>query len=172
MRHRKKQNKFSRPRSQRKALIKSMIRSVLIYERVVTTEAKAKRIKANVEKLITLGKRGDLHSRRLAYDVLGSHQLVKRLFEDISPRFKDIEGGYTRVLKINHRKGDGAELALLELTKRVETKKAEKVKAHKHAEKSEDVKEKEHKRAPRVEKPKKGFMKGVKKIFKKERDAL
>jgi len=168
MRHKKKSEKFSRPRAQRKALIKSLLRSLVIYERIKTTESKAKAIKSWMDKLITLAKRGDLHSRRLSYRILGDHQLVKRLFVDLGPRFKDLKGGYTRVVDLGHRKGDGALVSILELT-RVEKKKKIKRKKEEKKKKEEKV---EKRLPPKEEKPKKGFISGVRKIFKKERDAL
>jgi len=116
MRHRRKSEKFSRPRAQRKALIKALIRAVVISERIVTTTAKAKYLKAKVDRMITLGKKGGLAHRRLAYRTLGSHKLVNKLFEDIAPRFTDIQGGYTRTLRLGRRKGDAAFISLLELT--------------------------------------------------------
>ena len=116
MRHRKKSEKFSRPRAQRKALIKALIRAVLISERIVTTTPKVKYIKAKVDRIITLGKKGGLARRRLAYRTLGSHTLVNKLFDDIAHRFSGIQGGYTRTLRLGQRKGDGASTSLVELT--------------------------------------------------------
>ncbi|MFH1768331.1 MAG: 50S ribosomal protein L17, partial [Candidatus Omnitrophota bacterium] len=125
MRHRKKSEKFSRSRAQRKALIHSLLRALLISGRIETTESKAKAIRAHVAKLITWGKRGDLASRRLAYKILGEHLLVKRLFDKIAPQFKDLNGGYTRIIDLRHRKGDGALLSIVELVRR-EVKKPKK----------------------------------------------
>lgn len=106
------------------------------------------------------------------------HALVKRLFNDIGPRFKGINGGYTRILRMGNRKGDGASLSLIELTKIVKKEKVNKKKISggkpKDTESAETPKEEKHERIPpkKVEKPKKGFVSGVRKIFKKERDAL
>ena len=156
MRHRKKSEKFSRPRAQREALIKSLLRSLIIYERIRTTTSKAKAIRPMVEKLISLAKRGDLHSRRLAYSILESHVLVKRLFDDIGPRFNNKNGGYTRIFNIGTRKGDGAGLSLVELTQRREKLKKKKEKPKKEEEPTSKKEEK------------KGFLSGVKSVFKKK----
>lgn len=167
MRHRKKSERFSRSRAQRKALIKSLLRAVLINERITTTTSRAKYLKGEVDKLITWAKKGTLSARRLAYRVLGDHKLVKRLFNEIGPRFKDISGGYTRCLRVNNRKGDGASLSLIELTRIIKIDKLHKKKA-----KEAPDEEGKEKISPKKEiKPKEGFVSGVRKIFKKERDA-
>ncbi len=171
MRHRKKKEKLSRSRAQRKALVKALLRAVVINERITTTESKAKYMRADVDKLITWAKSGTLACRRMAYTSLGDHKLVRRLFEVIGPRFKNINGGYTRVLKAGVRKGDGAQLAVLELTK-VE-KKIKVHKAKKEKAKEEHPQRVEEKKPPKKEtKPQKGIISGVRQIFKKERDAL
>ncbi|MDD4955805.1 MAG: 50S ribosomal protein L17, partial [Candidatus Omnitrophica bacterium] len=95
MRHRKKSQKFSRPRAQRKALKKSLLRSLLIYERIKTSEAKAKELSSWVDRLISMAKEPTLHHKRLAYELLCDHMLVKKLFDNIAPRFKEIKGGYS-----------------------------------------------------------------------------
>jgi len=166
MRHRKKSEKFSRSRAQRKALIRSLLRSLFIYERIVTTQSKAKGIRGWVDKLIEWAKKDTLHHRRLAYRVLCDHKLVKRLFEEIAPRFKDISGGYTRIVNIGYRKGDGAFLSLLELTRVKEEKKGKK---KKEKEKKEVVIE-ERTSPPQetVQPQKKSFLQGIKKIFKRK----
>ncbi|MBU1122913.1 MAG: 50S ribosomal protein L17 [Candidatus Omnitrophota bacterium] len=169
MRHRKKTAKLSRPRAQRKALISSLLRAIVIKERISTTEAKAKALRSWIDKLITWAKDDTLHHRRLSYRLLKDHKLVKRLFEVIGPRFKTINGGYCRVLGLSPRKGDGAAISILELTRREEPKK--KVKGKKDTEVKE-VK-KERKVVVKKEKPSnKGIMSGVKNIFKKGRNAL
>jgi len=175
MRHRKKSQKFSRPRAQRKALSKSLVRALLLHERVRTTEPKAKNTRQLADRLITWGKRGDLHSKRLAYDLLQDHKLVMRLFRDIAPRFKDTAGGYTRTIRLGVRKGDGAALSILELTKvttKVRRKKKKEAKEIIEPEKHEKHEKHEKKIPVKKEKPSKTFMSGVKKIFKKERDAI
>ena len=116
MRHQKKRNKLSRDAGHRKALIRNLCGQVLQHERVRTTEAKAKVVKPEVEKLITLARRGDLHARRQAMSALGQDKfVVYKLFEEIAPRYSERPGGYTRILKLGPRKSDATEMALLEL---------------------------------------------------------
>jgi len=122
MRHRKKNQKLSKSVSQRKALIRSLVRSLLISERIETITRRAKSLSSSVERLITFGKKGSLHSKRIAYSFLQDHLLVKRLFEDIAPRFNKTAGGYTRIIPIGKRKGDDADLSIIELTKLSEKK--------------------------------------------------
>jgi len=118
MRHNNSGRKLSRTPSHRKALFRNMAKALLTHGRIHTTEAKAKELRGVVEPLITLSRRDDVHSRRLAYRVLGNHQLVKRLFDEIGPRFAGIPGGYTRVTKLALRRaGDAAPMAVIELTR-------------------------------------------------------
>ncbi|MDP8216053.1 MAG: 50S ribosomal protein L17 [Candidatus Kaelpia imicola] len=117
MRHRKKIILLSKPADQRKALIKSLAISLIKNESIKTTYKRAKAASRYIDKLVTLGKRGDIHSRREVYKLLQDRSLVKKLFDDIAPRFKDISGGYTRVLKADNRRGDNALMAILEFTK-------------------------------------------------------
>ena len=94
----------------------NLSKEVIEHERIKTTEAKAKAVKPEVEKLITLAKRGDLHARRQALAVLGQDKFaVYKLFEEIAPRYIERGGGYTRILKLGHREGDGADIARIEL---------------------------------------------------------
>lgn len=119
MRHRKSGRKLGRNPSHRKALLCNLAKALLSNGRITTTEAKAKTLRGVVEPLITLALRNDLHARRQAYQTLGDHQLVKRLFDDIGPAFAGGGGGYTRVVKLAlPRKGDAAPLAIIELTKK------------------------------------------------------
>ncbi|MEN3028761.1 MAG: 50S ribosomal protein L17 [Aquificaceae bacterium] len=116
MRHKVKKKHFDRTREQRLALYRSLARALLMEERIETSLQRAKAVKPFVEKLITLGKRGDLHSRRLALELLPDRKVIRRLFEEVAPRFEGRQGGYTRIVKLpERRKGDGCELALLEL---------------------------------------------------------
>lgn len=118
MRHRNSGRKLGRTNAHRKALFRNMAKSLLTYESIRTTEAKAKELRGVVEKLITLALRNDLHSRRLAYKVLNSHTLVQRLFDEIGPRFVGGTGGYTRIIKLSQpRRGDCAPMVIIELTK-------------------------------------------------------
>ena len=116
MRHQNTRNKLSRDPAHRKALFMNLSRQVIQHERIKTTEAKAKAVKPEVEKLITLAKRGDLHARRQALAALGQDKfVVYKLFEEIAPRYVDREGGYTRILKLGPRKSDSTEMVFLEL---------------------------------------------------------
>lgn len=130
MRHNNSGRKFGRNPSHRKALFRNMAKALLIHGRIHTTEAKAKELRGVVEPLITLARRDDVHARRQAYRVLGNHQLVQKLFDEIAPRFAGIPGGYTRVLKLAMRRpGDSAPMAVIELTRLEEAPKAEAAKA-------------------------------------------
>jgi len=171
MRHRKKSQKFSRSRAQRKALKKSLLRSLIIYERIKTSEAKAKELSSWIDRLISLAKEPTLANKRLAYEILCDHLLVKKLFDNIAPRFKEIKGGYSRVLALGYRKGDACKISLIELT-RVEKKEQKVIHKKEKEEKHVEVERKEEKHAPFKEKPKKTIIDGVKGIFKKERDSL
>src|ERR1700733_5883537 len=116
MRHQKLRNKLSRDSAHRKALLMNLIKEVLEHERIRTTEAKAKAGKPELEKLITLAKRGDLHARRQALSALGQDKFaVYKLFEEVAPRYADRPGGYTRVLKLGPRRSDATEMVYLEL---------------------------------------------------------
>jgi large subunit ribosomal protein L17 len=116
MRHRKQKGKLSRDAAHRKALCMNLCREVIDHERIQTTEAKAKAVKPELERLITLAKRGDGHARRLAMSRLGQDKfVVYKLFEEIAPRYSDREGGYTRILKLGPRKSDSTEMVFLEL---------------------------------------------------------
>ena len=116
MRHQRTRNKLSRSASHRKALFMNLSREVFNHERIKTTEAKAKAVAPEVEKLITLAKRGDLHSRRQALSALGQDKfVVYKLFEEIAPRYAERQGGYARILKLGPRKSDSTEMVFLEL---------------------------------------------------------
>jgi large subunit ribosomal protein L17 len=116
MRHRRNRHQLSRSASHRKLLLRNLCKELIDHERIRTTEAKAKAVKPEVEKLITLGKRGDLHARRRALSALGQDKFaVYKLFEEIAPRYTERPGGYTRILKLGPRKSDATEMALLEL---------------------------------------------------------
>ncbi len=107
--------KFSRTTGPRQALLRNLVTSLFIAERIETTEAKAKEIAGIANKMITLGKRGDLHARRQALSYMMDETAVTKLFEKIGPRFEAREGGYTRILKKGYRRGDGAPIVILEL---------------------------------------------------------
>ena len=114
MRHRKKGRALSRTASHRKATLRNMATSLILHERIETTTAKAKELRPFVEKLITLGRQGDLHARRLAGRLIADRQVLGKLFDDVGPRFSERPGGYTRILKLGTRRGDAAEMALIE----------------------------------------------------------
>ena len=115
MRHRKAGNKLGRNTSHRRALLRNLVTSVVIEDRVETTLAKAKAVRPLVEKMITLGKRGDVHARRQAAAYLMTPDSVTRLFATVAPRYGDRNGGYLRIVRTGFRKGDGGEKAMLEL---------------------------------------------------------
>ena len=116
MRHQRSRHKLSRSASHRKALLANLCVEVIDHERIKTTEAKAKAVKPEVEKLITLAKRGDLHARREALSALGQDKfVVYKLFEEVAPRYVDRPGGYTRILKLGPRRSDATEMVYLEL---------------------------------------------------------
>jgi len=102
----------------RQAMLRNMVTSLFEHESIVTTDAKAKALRSLADKMITLGKRGDLHSRRLALRVIRSKEVAKRLFENIAPRFADRQGGYVRVIKKGVRAGDRAPMSLVELVEK------------------------------------------------------
>jgi large subunit ribosomal protein L17 len=115
MRHRISGRKLGRNASHRKAMFRNMVTSLFEHERVQTTDAKAKELRRVAEKLITLGKRGDLHARRLVLAYVRDKGVVAKLFDEISPRYAQRPGGYTRIIKVGERRGDGAPVSFLEL---------------------------------------------------------
>ena len=116
MRHQRKRHKLSRSASHRKALLRNLCKEVIDHERIQTTEAKAKAVKPEVEKLITLAKRGGLHARRQALSELNQDKfVVHKLFDEIAPRYSNRSGGYTRILKLGPRRSDATEMVYIEL---------------------------------------------------------
>jgi large subunit ribosomal protein L17 len=116
MRHQKLRNKLSRDSAHRRAMLMNLVKEILDHERIKTSEAKAKAVKPELEKLITLGKRGDLHARRQALSALGQDKFaVYKLFEEVAPRYADRQGGYTRILKLGPRRSDATEMVFIEL---------------------------------------------------------
>ena len=115
MRHRRKGKKLGRTASHRKALMRNLVTEFLDNERIVTTISKAKALRPVAEKMITLGKRENLHARRRALSFIRRKEVVYKLFDEIGPRFSERNGGYTRILRLGFRQGDQAEMALLEL---------------------------------------------------------
>ena len=115
MRHRKAGRQLRRTSEQRLALLRNLATSLFQHDRVVTTEAKAKELRPFAERLITLARRGDLHARRLVERRLKDRAVTHKLFTDLGPRFASRPGGYTRIVKLGHRAGDGADVARIEL---------------------------------------------------------
>jgi len=115
MRHRRAGKKLGRDSAHRRALYSNLAGALIEHGRIKTTVAKAKAVKPFAEQMITLGKRGDLHARRLALAELRSQDVVHQLFADVAPRFADRPGGYTRIVKLGPRLGDAAEMVYLEL---------------------------------------------------------
>lgn len=126
MRHNKAGRRLGRTTSHRIAMFRNMVTSLLNHERVVTTDAKAKEIRSVAEKMITLGKRGDLHAMRQAAAYIREKSVVTKLFSTIAPRYKDRNGGYTRIIKLGQRLGDAAPLSVIELVQEEVTPKAKK----------------------------------------------
>jgi large subunit ribosomal protein L17 len=115
MRHGKSGRRLGRTTSHREAMFRNLVTSFLNYEKITTTDAKAKEIRSVAEKMITLGKRGDLHSLRQAASYIREKSIVTKLFTTIAPRYKDRPGGYTRIVKLGIRQGDAAPVSLIEL---------------------------------------------------------
>ncbi|MFB5066520.1 MAG: 50S ribosomal protein L17 [Candidatus Wallacebacter cryptica] len=106
--------KLGRTSSHRRALLRSLVTQLVLHGRIETTEAKAKAVKPLADKMVTLGKRGDLHARRQAAAFLIQPEAVKKLFDDIAPKYEDRSGGYTRIMKTAPRRGDAALMAIIE----------------------------------------------------------
>lgn len=191
MRHRKHGSQFNRFSSWRKATLRSLVKSLFVYQSIKTTKTKARAAKSLADSLISLAKQNTLAAKREVYSILHEHQLVSLLFDEIAPRFPSSNGGYTRLLTLGKRRGDNAEMALLELTeiKRKEKKPTKKEKKAELQDKTataapEGIKEKpaeEKKTAteavvkekpPSKQAPSKKFLGGLRGIFKKERDSL
>ena len=123
MRHRQAGRKLNRTSSHRKSLFKNMAQALIKHEQIVTTLPKAKELKRVIDKLITLGKKSNLHARRLAFNQIRDKEMVSKLFGTLAPRYSDRSGGYSRVLKAGFRYGDSAPMAVIELVDRDETAK-------------------------------------------------
>ena len=118
MRHLKTGRKLNRTAAHRKALMRNLVKALLLREQIQTTDAKAKELRRWADRMVTLGKKNSVHARRLAFSYLGSRRLVQRLFDEVAPRFQSRSGGYTCVLKIGPRRGDAAPISLVEFTER------------------------------------------------------
>lgn len=115
MRHNKSGRSLGRNSSHRSAMLRNMVTSLLDHEKITTTDIRAKELRILAEKMITLGKRGDMHARRQALEVIRERKVVAKLFDMIGPRYKDRPGGYTRIIKLGYRPGDNAPLSQIEL---------------------------------------------------------
>ena len=176
MRHRKSRTNLNRFTSWRRATIISLSRNLLIHQRIRTTRAKAKAALPLTERLIGLGKRDNLASRRAAFSFLQDHKLVQLLFSEIAPRFSNRGSGFCRILPLGLRRGDNAKLVILELTekgkkeKKPLKKQEERLKPKEEAPRQAPAKPKAI--PPPKTKPTRKFLGGLRKIFKKERDSL
>jgi len=115
MRHNKSGRRLGRNSSHRSAMMRNMVTSLIMHEKITTTDARAKELRKIAEKMITLGKRGDLHARRQALAVIRERKVVAKLFDMVAPRYKDRPGGYTRIFKVGSRLGDNAPMSIVEL---------------------------------------------------------
>lgn len=188
MRHAKARLQLNRFTSWRKATVTGLARSLVLHQRIQTTRARALASRALIEKLIRLARENSLSARRQAYRLLGDHGLIQTLFNDIGPRFKLRNSGFTRIINLKQRRGDNAELVILELTeikkegKKKVKKEKEEISQAKKVEPSSQSQEEEKKTTaealpkepyqPVIHKPAKKFLGGLRKIFKKERDSL
>ena len=164
MRHLKAGPRLNMTASHRKALFRNLANALFDHERIRTTNPKAMELRRVAERLITLAKKNDNHAIRLAFAFLRNKETVKKLFADIGSRYADINGGYTRVVKIGRRKGDAALMAIIELTQRRESEKEKKSKKEAKPRKAK-VKETEAKageKKPRARKTKKAESEGTK----------
>ena len=190
MRHHRTRRRLQRNFSHRKALLENLVRNLLQYQRIRTTHVKAKEAQRLADRLITLGKTGTVHSRRQAFAILGDRDMIKKLFDEVAPLFKNRNGGYTRVLHMDLRKGDAAPMALLELvekapevTKEIKEPKEKKAKAAPEAGTAPEeapVVEKHPPKEPKAksaskeekqkqdEKDKSSFVSNLKKFFKRK----
>ena len=116
MRHLNQGRKLNRTSAHRKALFRNLVLALMKHERIKTTDAKAKELRRYADRMVTLGKRGDLSARRLAFSFMQSRDAVRKLFDEIAPRFKERNGGYTRVVKFGVRRGDAAPISIIEFT--------------------------------------------------------
>lgn len=183
MRHNRRAKRFGRSLGERRAMLENLVSSLITHQQITTTLEKAKEAKRLADRVIHLGKTDSLTARRQVFSYLQDHELTSRLFKEVSPRFKSRNGGYTRILHLSRRKGDGAQLALLELTEKeikVKTpakkkKKTEDAQAHDHDQHAghghEHGHDHEHDkgRAEGKGQPKQqGFLKNIGKLFRKQ----
>ena len=162
MRHLNRVAKLNKTKSHRKALFQNLANALFQHERITTTVPKAMELRRVADRLITLAKRKDLHSQRLAFEALRDKEIVKKLFTDIGDRYSAINGGYTRVLKIGNRKGDNAPMAMIELTQRKEQEKKKKEKSKETKDKRKKQRKKPRQRKKRRQRKKQKRKKNLK----------
>lgn len=141
MRHQKRVAKLGRPANERRALLQSLAKAMLINGIIKTTDSKAKELRRVVERLITYGKRGTVHTRRLAYRLIQNRDLVKKLFEHIAPQYANRNGGYTRIVKLGFRDNDNAAVSLIEFVDYKQSEEEKKTAAARAAKKAKTKKE-------------------------------
>jgi large subunit ribosomal protein L17 len=144
MRHMNQGRKLNRTSAHRKALFRNLVLALVQHERIRTTDAKAKELRRYADRMVTLGKRGDVAARRLAFAFMQSRDAVRKLFGEIAPRFKERNGGYTRVIKFGIRRGDAAPLSVIEFTdfsEKAEAQKPRKKRAQRRERESGDRRE-------------------------------
>jgi len=156
MRHRVAGRKLSRHTQHRELMFRNMLTSLLQYERIETTLAKGKELRGWADRIISLGKKGTLHARRRVFALLRNKEIVKKLFDEIAPKFKDREGGYTRVYRLGWRQGDGAPLSLVELVTYGSPEEKKKSTIKKAKEVLEKVTPKRKEKGEKIEKKEKG----------------
>ena len=188
MRHNQEKHRLGRNPKERRAMRENMVTSLIVHQQITTTLQKAKAAQRLADRVISLGKKDSLASRRQVFSYLQDHQLTSRLFQEVAPRFKSRNGGYTRILHLQRRKGDGADLALLELTEKEIKVKEAKPKSkkepkkddhhkhphegHEHKQGGEEPKAKaaekpaHPKQEQKKDKPKSGFFSNVSKFFR------
>jgi large subunit ribosomal protein L17 len=146
MRHRNEGRKLSRNTSHRRALLRNLVTALLEHGRLMTTLPKAKEVRPLAERMITLGKRDSLHARRQVQSYLLKDETTRKVFDTIAPKFADRKGGYSRIIKVGNRKGDGADIAIIELLgSELETRKAERAAKAEEKEKKSKKEDKEDK---------------------------
>jgi large subunit ribosomal protein L17 len=183
MRHNRQTHRFGRNPKERKAMLENMVSSLIHHQQITTTLKKAKAAQRLADRVITLGKKDSLAARRQVFSYLQDHVLTSKLFKEVAPRFKTRKGGYTRILHLQRRKGDGAELALLELTEKEIKVKEAKPKAkkepkedkqkhapeaheHKHGPSETKAEAPKSKAEKKQDQPKPGFFRNVSKFFR------
>jgi large subunit ribosomal protein L17 len=174
MKHRKSKIKLNRNSSHRKALFRNLVKNLFIHESIKTTLIKAKATRSLAERVISLAKEDTVVNKRRVYSIIGNHKLTARIFNEIGSRFKNRPGGYTQIVPLGNRKGDGAQMAILslvELKAKIKPKsKKKKTKEQKEPVKGEKPKKKEKKPVPE-EKKKDGFLKNLRKYLGKDKSS-